>query len=115
MMALQDRVLPDHQKRDAVPVAEGDIIIAGTDGLFDNLFDEEIVKIAEETLEQAFDKNRPFASSLSEKIVRRAISSSLDSSVKSPFSVQANKIGRTYSGGKPDDTTVIVSLVVKAN
>jgi len=96
-----------------VPVTEGDIIIAGTNGLFDNLFDEEIITAAEEALHDAFDKDREFAAKLAELIVRKAINASLDSNVKSPFSFQANKLGMSYSGGKPDDTTVIVSLVTR--
>ena len=113
MANLSDQVLPSHAKNDAVPVTEGDIIIAGTNGLFDNLFDEEIITAAEEALHDAFDKDREFAAKLAELIVRKAINASLDSNVKSPFSFQANKLGMSYSGGKPDDTTVIVSLVTR--
>jgi protein phosphatase PTC7 len=93
MMKMQDQITPKHAKKDSIPVAEGDIIIAGTNGLFNNLFDEDIIEIAEEALRDAFDINKEFASDLSERIVRRAISLSMDSVRKSPFSLRANKMG----------------------
>lgn len=37
---------PEQSDIYSVPIQEGDIIVAGTDGLFDNLFDEDIELVA---------------------------------------------------------------------
>jgi hypothetical protein len=50
------------------------------------------------------------ASMLAESLTKRAVYNSLDGSFRSPFAVKANKIGKAYLGGKPDDTTVVVSI-----
>jgi hypothetical protein len=51
-------------------------------------------------------------SGLAEKICRQAAENSLDLSYKSPFALHAGRNGMSYRGGKPDDTTVVVSYAI---
>ena len=87
---------------------ENDIIILGTDGLWDNLFDEQIIRIVKPFLEGGNvirDINL-----LAEMIGITAEKYSLNQHWKSPFCVRSNG---QYMGGKPDDITIIVTQIVK--
>lgn len=93
-----------------VDVRPGDIIIACTDGLNDNLFDEEIVGI----VQNAYDEGMTavdLAKRLTEKAHER--SKLTEGTEACPFVIQANKHikPRPIAGGKPDDITVLVAHV----
>lgn len=92
-----------------IPLKHGDIIIAGTDGLFDNMYDQDIIKTAEQVM-LAYDQPQLIADALSKILVERAIQKGWDTSYKSPFARNAGKAGKKYIGGKLDDTTVIVAV-----
>jgi hypothetical protein len=47
LSSLQQNDIPEKAISDQIILQAGDIIIAGTDGIFDNLFDEDIVSISE--------------------------------------------------------------------
>jgi len=106
---LNDSVLD--AQTEMIPLKVGDIIIAGTDGLFDNLYEEDIIKSAESMLE-FFDDPQDFADNLAHTLVEKAIIKGWDKSYKSPFARNASKKGKRFIGGKLDDTTVIVSVAV---
>jgi len=84
-------------------LCEGDMIIAGSDALFDNLFDEEIVKIALETV-----PHENLAQKLALTVFNRGYTSH-----PSPFMSVAHRLGLIDSdrGGKPDDITVVVTQI----
>lgn len=88
----------------------GDVIVACTDGLTDNLFDEEIVDI----VQQASDEGMS-ALDLAEILTNEAYerSQQKEGDETCPFVIQANKIKKfsPITGGKPDDITVLVSRV----
>jgi len=93
---------PDtHGDLDKVALAEGDWIIVASDGLFDNLENDEIIKV----LKKAPPDDA--ARLLSEKTFKL----SQDKSKSSPFAKDAKKHGLKWAGGKPDDITVIVGFV----
>ncbi|CAG9313153.1 unnamed protein product [Blepharisma stoltei] len=94
-----------------IPLKNGDIIVAGTDGLFDNMYDSDIIKIAEQII-QTYDEAQQIADVLSKTLVERAIQKGWDQSYKSPFAKNASKAGKKYIGGKLDDTTVIVAVAL---
>lgn len=94
-----------------IPLKTGDIIVAGTDGLFDNIYEEDIIKTAEYVLETTEDP-QALADILSHLLVEKAIQKGWDASYKSPFARNASKVGKKYTGGKLDDTTVIVSVAI---
>lgn len=132
----------DEPRRDAgrwtVRVQKGDIIIVGSDGLVDNLFDEDIVeevlKFAppptsrvsipdddvsledgDRFIEGEDDYRLPddFDPQLvSEALCSRAKAVSEDSrAVSSPFQQRAMEEGLHYVGGKHDDISVVVAVV----
>ena len=78
-----------------------DLIIFGTDGLFDNLFEADILKIVYEDPDaDAAD----IANTLAAVAIERG-----ESEDTSPFEVNSEKHGYAHIGGKIDDTTVIVA------
>ncbi|KAK8928237.1 putative protein phosphatase 2C 1 [Platanthera zijinensis] len=98
----------------SVKLLEGDTIIMGSDGLFDNVFDHEIVTIISDSKDVAESAKR---------IADVASTHSLDVNFDSPYALEArNKgfdvplwrkiLGRKLTGGKPDDITVIVGHVL---
>lgn len=84
-----------------IPLSSGDVIILGSDGLFDNLTSTQIINTLKADLS---------ADSLAQKAY--AESKKTDNIV--PFFREAHKEGATHSlrtGGKQDDITVVVSLI----
>ncbi|XP_074348743.1 putative protein phosphatase 2C 80 isoform X2 [Apium graveolens] len=77
-----------------IPVVPGDVIVAATDGLFDNLFNEGL---------------NPDA--LSQKLAASAQQRAQDKYKQTPFSTAAKEAGFRYYGGKLDDITVLVSHI----
>lgn len=90
-------------------VQKGDILVLGTDGLFDNLYDDKIIQEVESLLTQS-----PFpASKIAQNIAYAAYEKSLDPKWLSPFSQNARKAGYRSNGGKSDDITVVVAQIVE--
>ncbi|XP_058069527.1 probable protein phosphatase 2C 55 isoform X3 [Magnolia sinica] len=84
----------------------GDVIVAGTDGLFDNLFDNEV---AEAILQGNRDGVGP--QEMASRLAKLAWERAHDSERVTPFSIAAREAGYSFSGGKIDDITVIVANV----
>ena len=86
---------------------EGDVVVAATDGLFDNISDGDIIDIVHEMSET---KQNP--QSLALQLTTVAHRHSLSKHNDTPYSVAATaEYGMIYSGGKPDDITCIVAYV----
>jgi len=106
---------------------EGDVIILGTDGLWDNMYNEDIIKVLKDdvnnikeskaevkTREQylAWEKEtNEVLSGLSYQLTQQAKKYSQDWYRESPFSKKFNSAGQYYSGGKIDDITIILMYV----
>uniref|UniRef100_A0A1D1YFP3 Protein phosphatase n=1 Tax=Anthurium amnicola TaxID=1678845 RepID=A0A1D1YFP3_9ARAE len=91
----------------SVDLEEGDIVIMATDGLFDNLYEQEIVAIVSKSF-QAHLKPTEVA----ELLAMRAQEIGRSPSTRSPFADAAHAAGYPgFTGGKLDDVTVIVSIV----
>eukprot|EP00898_Chlorokybus_atmophyticus_P001728 jgi/Chlat1/2556/Chrsp175S02408 len=92
-------------------VQEGDVLVLASDGIFDNLFDNEILQVISTT----HKKNLPPVL-IAKQLVNMAQTRSYDRECTSPFSMAAQQanIEPPWPGGKPDDITVIVSLVSAA-
>ena len=92
------------------PVHRGDVIVVGSDGLFDNV---EIVDIAEIVgeWEAAGSGDRD---ALAAKLCDRARDLSLDDRTDSPFALLAKENDIMWGGGMPDDVTVVVMTVEPA-
>lgn len=89
-----------------INVARGDVIIAGTDGLFDNLYDGELSALVVDAIGDNFEPH-----TTAEKIAVSARQRAQDKDKDTPFSDAAQRAGYWYQGGKLDDITVVVSYV----
>lgn len=97
----------DHPRvgfEDKVMVESGDIIVAGTDGLFDNLYHSDILNILEELGGKS-------PKDLGRVIAELALINSLDKKYFSPYASAALLYGHSHRGGKYDDITVIVGKI----
>lgn len=103
---------PEDGETYQICVNEKDILILGTDGLFDNLYDEEIIKIVEDFFLVNDKKSNLLP--LATKIASIAKSRSLDSLAQCPFNDKGMKeLNINLVGGKVDDITVIVSTLIE--
>lgn len=92
-------------------VLPGDVIIMATDGLFDNMDLDEIVK--EVHLWEQGDTVSDVGA-LAQQLVEKARLLSLDKSRDSPFALLAKENDIMWGGGMPDDTSVVVARVTTA-
>ncbi|XP_015690893.2 probable protein phosphatase 2C BIPP2C1 [Oryza brachyantha] len=93
-----------------IDLQEGDAIVTATDGLFDNVYEEEIAAVISKSLEASL---KP--AEIAEFLVARAKEVGRSATCRSPFSDAALAVGYLgYSGGKLDDVTVVVSVVRKS-
>lgn len=89
-----------------IPVAPGDVIIAGTDGLFDNLYSNDIAALVVQATRASL---KPQVTA--QKIAALARQRAQDKNRQTPFSAAAQEAGFRYYGGKLDDITVVVSYI----
>ncbi|RCH79019.1 hypothetical protein CU098_006373, partial [Rhizopus stolonifer] len=113
---------PTDAQQFTVKIEEGDIIILGSDGLFDNLYDDEILEEVQNCMDQQMtgaDKeeghkacmNKMTPQSISDTLALRArIVSEDPDNPSSPFQVRAMHEGLYYQGGKADDISVLVAI-----
>ncbi|XP_074264100.1 putative protein phosphatase 2C 55 [Silene latifolia] len=94
----------------SVPVAPGDVIIAGTDGLFDNLYSNEVTGVVVHALRAGLAPQVT-----AQKIAALARQRAQDRDRQTPFSTAAQDAGFRYYGGKLDDITVVVSYITSCN
>ncbi|KAG6490783.1 probable protein phosphatase 2C 55 [Zingiber officinale] len=92
------------------PVASGDIVIAGTDGLFDNLYNNEITAIVIQATRASLGPQVT-----AQKIAALARQRAQDRNRQTPFSAAAQDAGYRYYGGKLDDITVVVSYITASD
>jgi protein phosphatase PTC7 len=103
----QDTPRKDGQ-RFTIKVQKDDIVILSSDGLVDNLFDEDIL----EEVEQFGHSPQE----LSQALCSRAKAVSEDQrAVTSPFQQRANEEGIHFVGGKHDDISVLVAVIGQAS
>lgn len=101
-------------------MADGDVVVMASDGLFDNVFDRDIEAVARAHRGGADAES---AEALAEALASLAREHSADPIYNSPYSQEAinqgveltwweKMTGKTIAGGKPDDITVVVAHVV---
>lgn len=93
-------------------VKDGDIIILGSDGLWDNLFDIKIIDLVRPFIRDVDTLADPAL--VAEVIATEAEKYSLQQHYMSPFAKGAREYYYDYMGGKPDDITVIVGQIMLA-
>lgn len=86
---------------------ENDIIVMGTDGLWDNLFEDQILAVIKPFYEATYKiKDLNLVANLIAELAEKL---SLSPKYKSPFSIKSRGL---YLGGKTDDITIIVAQIV---
>ncbi|PSS19784.1 Protein like [Actinidia chinensis var. chinensis] len=98
--------LPSSGQVFTIPVAPGDVVIAGTDGLFDNLYNNEVTAVVVHASRAGFGPQVT-----AQKIAALARQRAQDKNRQTPFSTAAQDAGFRYYGGKLDDITVVVSYI----
>ncbi|CAJ0837901.1 11643_t:CDS:2 [Entrophospora sp. SA101] len=109
---------PNTPKKDAqtfnIKIQHGDIVVMGSDGLFDNLFEDDILdEIVRFSSKQGGLKVEPQI--ISDALAWRAKEASEDINHESPFESRATQEGLYYRGGKKDDITVLIAVITDSN
>ncbi|KAI8903111.1 phosphatase 2C-like domain-containing protein, partial [Gorgonomyces haynaldii] len=98
---------PNDAQLFTVKVQEGDIVILASDGIFDNIFDEDILELVNKQIELQHDVQK-----ISHALLLKASQTAEDSrSASTPFQERAVQEGFYYQGGKVDDMTVLVAAI----
>ncbi|XP_056163305.1 probable protein phosphatase 2C 71 isoform X1 [Syzygium oleosum] len=93
----------------SIELDEGDVIVSATDGLFNNLYEQEIASIVRKSLQSGLSPQ-----DIAELLATRAQEVGQSKSARTPFADAAHAAGYVgYTGGKLDDVTVVVSMVEK--
>ncbi|KAL0721671.1 hypothetical protein Bca4012_036270 [Brassica carinata] len=92
-----------------IDVEAGDVIVAGTDGVYDNLYNEDITGVVVSSVRAGLDPK-----ATAQKIADLARARALDKKRQSPFADAAQEAGYRFYGGKLDDITAVVSYVTPA-
>ncbi|CAA2973074.1 probable protein phosphatase 2C 55 [Olea europaea var. sylvestris] len=98
--------LPSSGEVFTIAIAPGDVIVAGTDGLFDNLYNNDITAVVVHAVRAGLGPQVT-----AQKIAALARQRAQDKSRQTPFSTAAQEAGFRYYGGKLDDITVVVSYI----
>ncbi|CAL4968093.1 unnamed protein product [Urochloa decumbens] len=87
---------------------DGDVLVVGTDGLFDNMHDRQLERAVSMGTELGFSPKN-----MSDIVAGIAYKVSMDKWAHSPYSTAYSKAyGNRVYGGKEDDITVIVAYIV---
>ncbi|KAK9012206.1 hypothetical protein V6N11_040273 [Hibiscus sabdariffa] len=92
-----------------IPVLPGDVIVAGTDGLFDNLYNNEVTDVVVHASRAGLSPE-----STAKQIAALARERAVDKNRQSPFAKAAQDAGFRYNGGKLDDITVVSYSILLA-
>lgn len=90
-------------------IVEEDLVILGSDGLFDNLYDKDI----EEVCNSVNNRMGLDLKKLAGILAHHAEELSLDTSYLSPFAKNAKDNNINFVGGKSDDITVVVAEIFR--
>ena len=96
-----------------VPVERGDVVVMGSDGLFDNVADKDIAAFVAERMGAMV--HRPLAAivaDMAQGLAKIAYNNSISREAPTPYAKAATEhFDMVYSGGKKDDITVVVAIV----
>jgi serine/threonine protein phosphatase PrpC len=98
---------PKDSQQFTVKIQKGDIIVMGSDGIYDNLFEDDIL----EEIISCQKQHGLNPQIISDNLAWRAKIVSNDTSNDTPFQSRAMQEGLYYQGGKRDDISVLVAIV----
>ena len=98
--------MPSAAQRFAIDVQIGDIVVAATDGVFDNIYPDEAAAMV--TLAK---RNGDSPSNAATLLAQFARTRAADPAHLSPFAYGAQQLGYRYFGGKMDDITVVCAYI----
>ena len=113
ILAERQNGLSHHDTSGYYDVLHNDIIVMGSDGVFDNLFDEQIMSECIQS-KVAKDGNLQDPQAIAESITNLAEELSVVKTRESPWTIAAVADGEPRDknlGGKPDDITAIVAQI----
>ena len=84
-----------------VPLISGDIVLLASDGVYDNVYDSQVVDLIEATMTQTPEV-------MAQAIVGYARQVQEDPNAYVPYGVEAAAAGKSWTGGKLDDTCAVV-------
>jgi len=102
--------LPENADIYETKLRDGDLIIAYTDGLSDNVFNHEITSICTLVFRSGGSEDEQ-VQLISDRIIDYARACMFNKRRTTPFEKAAAMNGLIFSGGKPDDITLVVALV----
>jgi len=93
-----------------------DIVVMGSDGLFDNLYNEDILECIYPQYSGTYSTTNVTGllrdvQAVATCIAKKSEEKSIQPNYISPFARGAMETGVPYRGGKPDDITVLVAQV----
>ena len=105
---------------EAFPIQKGDLLLCASDGVWDNLFSDEIQNIIETQMNKFHIDSKEqdlsnFMKETARQIVRQSYIRGSKHNTETPFSNGASKAGLDFIGGKLDDTTAVLSYVIQNN
>jgi len=89
---------------------DGDLVIAYTDGLSDNVFNNEITSICSLVFRSGGSEDAQ-VKLVTDRIIEYTRACMLNERRTSPFEKAAHMHGNHFAGGKLDDVTLVVALV----
>lgn len=114
----------------SVPLERGDVVVLGSDGLFDNLWDRELVELVDAAVASTSNSGGGLwarqedaegaAAEVAARLVAAAAANSTDPSYRSPYAAEKHErlapallrgLTGGATGGKPDDVTTVVALI----
>lgn len=128
---------PKDGVRVLIPVRRGDVVIMGSDGIFDNVYSRDICKLMWKALEtcpfyesagttapttpgegesqlrggQLLDQTLSALNKGIESVLAKAISIANNIRADSPYASRCIENGANFEGGKPDDMTILASIL----
>ena len=105
--AAADR--PEDAVRASILVSAGDVVIVGSDGLWDNLFDRQIAQVA---ARHRAASSAPNPAALARELASMAHAESVNRRAFTPYSYAASEwFDMVYDGGKPDDISIVAAFI----
>jgi len=95
-------------------LARGDLVVVASDGMFDNLNETEIEKVAHPYMELVRERiEHGTATKCAYDLAAAAFVNSVDKNKDTPYSIgAAEEFNLVWHGGKKDDITVVCAFVV---